>query len=143
VIAFCTHCWSEIDSKADQCPQCRIDLGGDSRSYEEKLIAALAHPLPEARVRICWLIGQNRIRAVVPCLMHMAEQDPDLFVQKAAVEALGTLQDPRSDSLLHAISSSANQFLAAAANKSLNAHRSSDFPECVDSAAIGDRHRKG
>ncbi len=61
MIAFCTHCWNEIDAAANPCPNCHADLGADSRSYEEKLVAALAHPLPAARVRICWLIAENNI----------------------------------------------------------------------------------
>jgi HEAT repeat protein len=119
MIAFCTHCWAEIDSGMDQCPHCGRYLGDDRRSYEEKLIGALAHPLPQARARICWLIGKNRIRAAVPCLMHLLEHDPDLFVRRAAVEGLGTLQDPRPISLLRALSQGTDRFLAAAAKKSL------------------------
>ncbi len=119
MIAFCTHCWTEIDASIDRCPHCGTGQGADPRSYEEKLVAALAHPLPEARARVCWLIGENTILAAVPCLMHMAEHDPDLFVQRAAVEALGTLKDLRPVFLLRAISASTNRFLATAAKKSL------------------------
>ncbi len=119
MIAFCSHCWTEIDAKSSQCPRCGADQGLDPRSYEEKLIAALEHPLPSARARICWLLGENGIRAAVPGLMNMAEHDPDLFVRKAAVEALGALKDLRSDDLLRSISKRANRFLAVAAKKSL------------------------
>jgi hypothetical protein len=51
--------------------------------------------------------------------MHMAEHDPDLFVQREAVKALGALQDLRSDSLLSTISGSTNRFLAIDAKRSL------------------------
>jgi len=121
MIAYCTHCWREVNSKDKVCPGCEADLTLDHRAYEEKLIGALAHPLPEARVRICWLIGENRIRQGVPDLMNLATNDPDLFVRKAAVEGLGTFCDSRSASLLRTISRSENRFLAAAAMKSLNA----------------------
>jgi hypothetical protein len=104
MIAFCTHCWAEIDARLDQCSQCGADLAADSRSYEEKLIGALAHPLPQARARVCWLIGENRISAAAPCLMRLAEHDPDLFVRRAAVEGLGALQGLHSSSLLHTVS---------------------------------------
>jgi HEAT repeat protein len=57
--------------------------------------------------------------------MHAAEHDPDLFVQKAAVEALATLKDLRSASLLCAISRSANRFLALAAKGGLRRIKSS------------------
>jgi hypothetical protein len=64
MIAFCSNRWSEIDARADQCRHC----GTDSRSYEGKLVAALAHPLPESRASICWLIGENNIGAAVPTI---------------------------------------------------------------------------
>jgi HEAT repeat protein len=121
MIAYCTHCWREVNSKDKVCPGCETDLTLDHRTYEEKLIGALAHPLPEARVRICWLIGENHIRQAVPDLMRMATNDPDLFVRKASLEGLGTLCDARSASLLRTISKSENRFLAAAAKKSLDA----------------------
>lgn len=88
MIAFCTHCWAEVDSESPQCFRCDADLFTDSRSYEEKLIAALGHPLPAARVRICWLLGDKHILPAVPHLMELAEHDEDLFVQRAAIEAI-------------------------------------------------------
>jgi HEAT repeat protein len=121
VIAFCTNCWTEIDANIDRCPHCGTDPSTDPRSYEEKLVAALEHPLAAARARICWLIGENGIRTAVPRLMQVVEADPDLFVRKAAVEALGALKDSRSDDLLRAISTSTNRFLAGAAKRSLRA----------------------
>jgi HEAT repeat protein len=119
MIAFCTHCFREIDAEDRQCHNCGADLRGDSRSYEEKLVAALAHPMPEARLRICWLLGINDVRSAVPNLMHVAERDPDLFVRKSAVEALVALRDPRSYSLLHDISEGDNYLLRSAAKKVL------------------------
>jgi len=121
MIAFCTHCWREVSTKDRVCAGCEADLTLDHRTYEEKLIGALAHPLPAARARICWLIGENHIRQAVPDLMTLATNDPDLFVRKAALEGLGTLCDSRSASLLRTISRSGNRFLAAAAKKSLDA----------------------
>lgn len=119
MIAYCTHCWREVKSETEVCPGCHADLTLDRRPYEQKLIGALTHPLPEARVRICWLIGENHIRQAVPNLMKLATDDPDLFVRKAALESLGVLQDPQSATLLRAISKCENRFLASVAARSL------------------------
>ena len=121
MIAFCSHCWNEIDAGADPCPNCHADLGADSRSYEEKLVAALGHPLPAARARICWLIAENHIHLAVPSLMETAVSDPDLYVRKAALECLAALRDPRSALLLRKIGGGENRFLARAAKKGLRA----------------------
>lgn len=121
MIAYCTHCWREVNSETKVCPGCAADLALDRRSYEEKLIGALAHPLPEARERICWLIGENQVRQAVGDLMRLATDDPDLFVRKAALESLGALKDPQSASLLRRVCTSENRFLASVAFKSLQA----------------------
>lgn len=120
MIAFCTHCWREVNSRDKVCPGCEADLTMDHRTYEEKLIGALAHPLPEARERICWLIGENRVRQAASDLMRLAADDPDLFVRKAALEGLGALCVSHSTSLLRRISKGENRMLAAAASKSLD-----------------------
>jgi HEAT repeat protein len=123
MIAFCTHCWAEINAEDRHCPSCGSDLSVDSRSYEEKLIAALGHPLPEARVRICWLLGEKHIVPAVPRLIELAQRDQDLFVQRAAVEALGTIQDQRALAVLKSISESQNHFLRTPAIESLKKFR--------------------
>ena len=51
--------------------------------------------------------------------MKLAKDDPDLFVRKAAVESLGAVGDPKSTTLLRAISKCENRFLASVAIKSL------------------------
>ncbi len=135
MMAFCTHCWTEIDAALNVCSSCGEDLNSDPRTYEQKLVAALEHPLPEARVRICWLIGENKIQPAVPDLMQIAECDPDLFVRRAALEAMAVLRDPRAAPLLEAISRSDNRFLAAVARRSLDAISSptgKDLPETKD-----------
>jgi HEAT repeat protein len=135
MIALCTHCWAEIDDALNVCSSCGEDLNSDPRTYEQKLVAALEHPLPGARVRICWLIGENKIQPAVPDLMKIAECDPDLFVRRAALEALAVLRDPRAVPLLEAISKSGNHFLAAVARRSLGTVSSptgKDSPEPKD-----------
>ena len=121
MIAYCTHCWREVKSETESCPGCGVDLTLDRRTYEEKLMGALAHPLPEARARICWLIGENHIRQGVPVLMRLATDDPDLFVRKAALESLGALRDSESAPFLRKVSKSENRFLSSVASKSLRA----------------------
>lgn len=115
MVAFCTRCWAEINDRDDLCPRCGADQTSDLRTYDQKIVDALGHPLPQARARICWLLGQNRIQEAVPRLMKIVESDPDIYVQKAAVEALGTIGDPRSVELLRTIGDGKNRFLASAA----------------------------
>lgn len=120
MVAFCTHCWKEIDARLRQCPYCGA-MVEDTRTYDEKIVGALRHPLPSARARICWLAGENRVTAAVPALMNAAERDPDLYVQKAAIEALGALADQRALPVLQRVRDGANRMLATVARRSLEA----------------------
>jgi hypothetical protein len=54
-------------------------------------VAALEHPMPEVRKRICWLIGENKIGSAIPYLVKVADHDSDLFVGRAARAALTVL----------------------------------------------------
>jgi HEAT repeat protein len=109
----------EIDSAAVRCNYCGRDLTTDPRSYEKKLTAALKHPLPAARVRVCWLLGENHILAAVPPLISVAEHDEDLFVRRAAIEALAKLGDARAVPLMRALSKGDKQLLKSTAEKVL------------------------
>jgi HEAT repeat protein len=102
-----------------QCPVCGTAQDFDPRSYRAKLIAALSHPLPEARARICWLIGENGVGAAVPVVVELANSDPDLFVRKAAIDCLGVLRDSSTVPVLRDLANAKNRFLARAAMRSL------------------------
>jgi HEAT repeat protein len=65
----------------------------DPRSFEQKLAAALEHPLSETRARICWILGQKKASWAIPALVRMLG-DNDLFVRVAALRALGEIGDP-------------------------------------------------
>jgi HEAT repeat protein len=101
MLAFCTRCWSEMSSKDDVCAHCGARVDDDPRSFEQKLIAALEHPLPETRSRICWILGQKRATWAVPRLIRMVN-DSDLFVRVAALRALGDIGDPSAEAVLQA-----------------------------------------
>jgi HEAT repeat protein len=90
--AFCTNCWSLISAKDDVCGTCGARPDQDARSFQQKLTAALQHPLAETRARICWVMGRIRASWAVPQVIGML-RDEDLFVRIAAVHALGEIGD--------------------------------------------------
>jgi HEAT repeat protein len=92
VIAYCMTCWSEIPASDLVCPVCGKNVTDDSKSFDQKLLTAFDHPLPDARVRICWLAGRRKMREAVPPLLRLL-RDPDLYVRLAALEALGEIGD--------------------------------------------------
>jgi hypothetical protein len=126
MIVFCTECWHETDSSQQTCPRCGADLAVNPHSYAEKLTSALGHPLPEARVRACWLIGLNNVQAATPKLMSLVEGDPDLFVRRAAVQALGKIHAQAAVPLLQSLIGQEDHQMETEARKSL--HHIKDDP---------------
>jgi HEAT repeat protein len=119
MIVFCTHCWAETQSTELQCPQCGTDLTTDARSYEEKLIEALNCPLAQVRIRACWVIETKEVRAALWKLISLAREDPDLFVRRAAVEALGHLHSPLALPVLESLAAQNDRWLAVEALRSI------------------------
>ena len=93
---FCPSCWSEIGTE----PLCLVcgthvrDLSGDSD--EEKLLRALYHPEPTVPVRAATILGELRSRAAVEPLIELAATTSDLYLQEAALVALGRIGDARA-----------------------------------------------
>lgn len=104
---------------AVRCSYCGNDLTTDPLSHKEKPTAPSIHHLPAARLRICWLLEANRVKAAVPQLIPVVEHDEDLFVQRVAIEALAELEDARAAPLMRAPSRGENQFLKSMADKGL------------------------
>lgn len=129
MIVFCTHCWRQLNSSAKTCPYCGADLTQDNRSYEEKLIGALDHPLNEARVRACWLIGAKTIEAAADKLISVAKDDVDMFVRHAAIQALGHLHSPDIVPFLESLLGTDDRWLEMDVKKSL--HRLK-YAKCIE-----------
>lgn len=95
VTFFCPSCWREVAESEVSCPWCAADITEErARTFAEKLITALTHPIPETVGRAAWILGQIRcIRAVAPLgeLLRMTT-DPFLKLQVLdSLEKIGTL----------------------------------------------------
>lgn len=66
---------------------------GDSRSYVQKLIAALRGPLPDRRLLAARLLGRLRSRAAVAVLTAIAREPDDPYLRAEAARALALI-DP-------------------------------------------------
>ena len=118
---FCPVCWREMTGDEVTCHRCGADIerGWEAKSYVEKLMASLRHPEPATPIRAAWVLGELRAREAVPVLMDLARSSPDLFLRKAAVEALGRIGDPNSVDLLRALARSESALVCRAASRAL------------------------
>lgn len=117
---FCTQCWTQSDASAVTCPKCGAALAADERSYEEKLLRSLDHPIKEVRLRACWLIGEKELEAAADKLMATATNDVDMFVRHAAIQALGHLHSPAIAEFLEAQLRTDDRWMEVDVKKSLN-----------------------
>jgi HEAT repeat protein len=94
LVRFCPECWAENLMEAATCEQCRAPLvSGEPVLYDQKLIRALTHPVPEMREMAARLLGQRRDRHALPVLQARLLEEADIGVLCAISRALGHLGD--------------------------------------------------
>lgn len=98
---FCPSCWAPAP-ETGPCPRCGADAEREwtAKDYVAKLRAALHHREPTTPLRAAWVLGRLQSREAVVDLMELAEHSPDLFLRRAAIEALGWIGGPESLPLL-------------------------------------------
>jgi HEAT repeat protein len=120
---FCPSCWAEIQEDVAVCPSCGFALEGfDRLDYEQKLMNAAFHPIPETRsmaVRILGMLGTPRALPVMERILN--EEENDIYLLYQVLEALARIPGQESEQLLgttlnhpkRLVSQRARQLLAA------------------------------
>jgi hypothetical protein len=73
---FCPDCWKIIPAEVKTCPFCGCNLAAaGERSYPERLIGALHHPIPETRVLAAEILGELQYRPALAPLMERAREE--------------------------------------------------------------------
>jgi HEAT repeat protein len=119
MIYFCPSCWNEIKNE-DVCPECGVDLKELAQEgYEEKLIRALRHPEPTVPIRAATILGELGSQAAVEPLIEVAVSSTDLYIQEAAVVALGRIGDSKALSCLTRLSRDGSLRVRIAAERAI------------------------
>lgn len=88
---FCTACFKPVAETDARCPSCGARLDADDRSYEQKLIAALRHKLPDRRLIAARALGMIRSRAALHDLQREAQDLADPYLAAESVKALARI----------------------------------------------------
>jgi HEAT repeat protein len=96
---FCPECWRSVPEGARQCPHCGSDLGNDL-SYEDKLLRALQHPVPETRYLAVQLLGDIRSTRAVPEFARILAEERDPYLLRAVLRALAEINSDESSRLI-------------------------------------------
>jgi hypothetical protein len=98
---FCPECWEEIPESALECPHCRYDLSSYGRlSYEEKLILALRHPLPENQLMAVRLLGDLRSTRAVEYFQEMLAADANFYLVREIVRSLRRIGTGEAEAII-------------------------------------------
>ena len=99
---FCPQCWSDFSEESSVCPQCGLDTVTfyEGKKYVDKLLIALDHPEPETAERAAWILGELGEERAVEKLGIIANTTPDVFLARAAAEALAKIKAPQARELL-------------------------------------------
>ena len=95
---YCPHCWRDFNRDVPHCPHCGLNIEEfwKSKDYVEKLILALEHPEKETPIRAAWLLGQLKDARAVPPLIDLVKKTDDVYIARAAVQALGEIDTPKA-----------------------------------------------
>jgi HEAT repeat protein len=121
MIALCPTCWRLFDVDVRVCPSCGADLTApDSRSYTEKLIAALAYPEAQTITRVAAILARRAPQqAVGPLTEALRAHWRDPFVAAAILEAVAQIRSPEAERTLLEGLGHPSIIVRAAASKAL------------------------
>jgi len=70
LMQYCSNCWAENLMGATVCERCGTPLSEtEPIFYDQKLMRALHHPIPETREMAAMLLGQRKDRHALPVLI--------------------------------------------------------------------------
>ena len=93
-IQFCSHCWAENLLDTTVCERCGTPLSETQPVfYDQKLMRALHHPVPQTREMAAMLLGQRQDRHALPVLLSRLQEETDIGVLCAISQALAQLGD--------------------------------------------------
>jgi HEAT repeat protein len=118
---YCPGCWRDFGEDLARCPHCGLDIHAfcDSKDFVDKLIVALNHPEPTTPVRAAYILGRLRDERAVARLIALVQQTGDVFIARAAVEALGRIGTPAAHMFLRTLSTHPAQIVQEAARAAL------------------------
>jgi len=120
---YCPDCFAEVEQQTAHCPRCGADLADPARDFEEQLIRALRHPLPDRRLLAAQVLGQRGARRAVPRLIQIIEEPDDPYLVAEAIVALARIGDPAGLAVVDRISRQGSAVARAAARTALHERR--------------------
>lgn len=99
---YCPNCWTIVSEGQQTCPNCGYDLSQFEKfSFEDKLLAALHHSVPERRIMAAQILGNRESQRAVPEFRKIIESDEDdYFFLRAVLLAVSKINHPDREPIL-------------------------------------------
>lgn len=93
---YCPNCWEIVTEDQSTCPNCGYVLGEFNKfSYEDKLLAALHHSVPERRIMAAQILGNRSSQRAIPQFLEIITGDEsDYFFLRAVLLAAIKIEHP-------------------------------------------------
>jgi HEAT repeat protein len=118
---YCPKCWQAVSELDETCPACayHLDLFQEI-PYEEKLLSALQHPVPERRIMAAQILGAlHSSRALEAFQAVLADGSADYYLLRAVLLAAAQIEHPLRTSLLQKAQGHASHLVAQLAEELL------------------------
>ncbi|WP_152966418.1 HEAT repeat domain-containing protein [Ornatilinea apprima] len=96
VTFFCPNCWTSIPEETEICPHCGYELKQfGSLTYEDKLLAALHHSVPERRIMAAQILGNRGCEQALPIFLDILQSgESNYFLLRAILMAAIKINSP-------------------------------------------------
>lgn len=100
---YCPNCWTIVSEDQQTCPNCGYVLDEfNTFTFEDKLLAALHHSVPERRIMAAQILGNRGSQRAVPEFQRIIESDEeDYFFLRTVLQAVSKINHPDRDTILH------------------------------------------
>ena len=111
---YCPNCWSELVEGETVCPACGFEVVEfDAYSFEEKLLAALHHSVPERRNMAAQILGNRASqRGLIEFEKIIDSGEIDYFFLRAILLATVKIEHPNRLIILHKASRHSSDLVA-------------------------------
>lgn len=92
---YCPNCWTALEENTRKCPHCGYEIDNfESSSYEDKLLAALHHLVPERRVMAAQILGNLGSHRALTEFKNIIRTESDYFFLRAVLIACAKIDSP-------------------------------------------------
>jgi DNA-directed RNA polymerase subunit RPC12/RpoP len=131
---YCPHCWQIVTEEQKTCPHCGYVLDKfKNYVYEDKLLAALHHSVPERRIMAAQILGiRECIQALPEFGRIIASDETNYFFLRAILLATSKIVHPEREAILLKATRHPSQLVSRLAKELLQGLHQDHIPDKWD-----------